>query len=234
MGCIPSDLWLHRGGWRRLVGLFPQALGALFALLGWFTTHFDVAFDKEKEGPRENQNQRLYATLTRSRRNDPTPAPEGCFAKKLDLGVDSRVYALAMSLKVSELADRAGVSSDTIRYYEKEGLLAEPARTHSGYRQYDEAAVERLHFIRGAQTLGLKLGDIKELLAIRDRGACPCGHTQRLLEQRVAEIDEEIRELRTLRRELQSMERLHCPSDASSSQWPCEIEFVKRGGERVG
>ena len=139
-----------------------------------------------------------------------------------------------MSLKVSELAERAGVSPDTVRYYEEEGLLAEPARTRSGYRQFDEAAVERLHFIRGVQTLGLKLGDIKELLAIRDRGACPCGHTQRLLEQRVAQIDEEIRQLRTLKRELHSMERLDCPSDAASSPWPCEIEFVKRGGERVG
>lgn len=152
----------------------------------------------------------------------------------LDLGVDSRVYPSGMSLKVSELAEKAGVSPDTVRYYEKEGLLAEPARTHSGYRQYDKAAVERLHFIRGAQTLGLKLGDIKELLAIRDRGACPCGHTQRLLEQRLAEIDAEIRELRTLKRELQSMERLECPTDSGSSPWPCEIEFVKRGGERVG
>jgi DNA-binding transcriptional MerR regulator len=139
-----------------------------------------------------------------------------------------------MTLKVSELAERAGVSSDTIRYYEREGLLPEPARTQSGYRQYDETAVERLHFIRGAQTLGLKLRDIKELLAVRDRGACPCGHTQRLLEQRVAEIDDEIGQLRTLRRELKSMERLDCPSDAISSPWPCEIEFVKRGGERVG
>lgn len=139
-----------------------------------------------------------------------------------------------MSLKVSELAEKGGVSPDTVRYYEKEGLLAEPARTHSGYRQYDEAAVERLHFIRGARTLGLKLGDIQELLAIRDRGACPCGHTQKLLEQKVVEIDAEIRQLRTLKRDLLSMERLECPTDSGSSPWPCEIEFVKRGGERVG
>lgn len=100
------------------------------------------------------------------------------FTPTLDLGAHSRVYRPAMSLKVSELADKAGVSTDTVRYYEKEELLAEPERTQSGYRQYDEGAVERLHFIPGAQTLGLKLGDIKELLAIRDRGACPCGHTQ--------------------------------------------------------
>lgn len=94
--------------------------------------------------------------------------------------------------------------------------------------------MERLHFIRRAQTLGLKLGDIKELLAIRDRGACPCGHTQQLLEQRVAKIDAEIRELKALKRELQSMETLQCPTESRTSPWPCEIEFVKRGGERVG
>lgn len=139
-----------------------------------------------------------------------------------------------MSLKVSELAGKAGVSADTVRYYEKEGLLAAPARTHSGYRNYDEEAVERLHFIRGAQTLGLKLRDIKELLAIRDRGSCPCGHTQQLLEQRVAEINQEIRDLRALKRELQSMERLEFPTDSGPSPWLCEIEFVRRGGERVG
>ena len=139
-----------------------------------------------------------------------------------------------MSLKVSELADRAGVSADTVRYYEKEGLLHEPERTESGYRQYDEVAVDRLHFIRGAQTLGLRLGDIKELLAIRDRGACPCGHTRQMLEKRVTEIDDEIRRLKALKRELQSMETLRCPTDPGASPWPCEIEFVKRGGERVG
>lgn len=139
-----------------------------------------------------------------------------------------------MSLKVSELADRAGVSADTVRYYEKEGLLREPDRTQSGYRQYDDAAIERLHFIRGAQTLGLRLGDIKELLAIRDRGACPCGHTQQLLRQRVAEIDAEMRELKALKLELQSMETLECSTESGTSPWPCEIEFVKRGGERVG
>ncbi|MCA1709285.1 MAG: heavy metal-responsive transcriptional regulator [Actinobacteria bacterium] len=139
-----------------------------------------------------------------------------------------------MSLKVSELAGKAGVSADTVRYYERQGLLAKPNRTQSGYRQYDEPAIERLHFIRGAQTLGLKLGDIKDLLTIRDRGACPCGHTQQLLEKRVAEIDAEISELKALKRELQSMEQLHCTTDSGSSPWPCEIEFVKRGGERVG
>jgi len=101
-----------------------------------------------------------------------------------------------MTLRVSELAIRAGISPDAVRYYEKEGLIPHPARSGSGYRQFDEDAVERLHFIRGAQTLGLKLADIKELLAIRDRGACPCGHTQQLLEKRVAEIDQEMRELR--------------------------------------
>jgi DNA-binding transcriptional MerR regulator len=147
--------------------------------------------------------------------------------------VNSKVYALRMSLKVSELAEKTGVSADTVRYYEKEGLLPKPARTDSGYRKYDNVAIERLHFIRGAQSLGLRLADIKELLAIRDRGACPCGHTQKLLQQRVVEIDSEIERLRSLKRELQSMERLDCPTDSGPSPWPCEIEFVRRGGEQV-
>jgi MerR, DNA binding len=135
--------------------------------------------------------------------------------------------------KVSDLAEKAGVRRTRSATTKKKACSRNRLGRTAVTARYDGAALERLHFIRGAQTLGLKLGDIKELLDIRDRGACPCGHTQQLLEKRVADIDAEIRELKTLRRELQSMERLDCPSDGSSP-WPCEIEFVKRGGERVG
>ncbi|HEU4868237.1 MAG TPA: MerR family transcriptional regulator, partial [Actinomycetota bacterium] len=80
-----------------------------------------------------------------------------------------------MGLKVSEIAKRAGVSPDSIRYYEGLGLLATAGRTPSGYRQFDEDAVKRIHFIKDAQSLGLRLDEIGELLKIQDDGACPCG-----------------------------------------------------------
>jgi DNA-binding transcriptional MerR regulator len=78
-------------------------------------------------------------------------------------------------LRVGELADAVGASADTIRYYERAGLLPPPERTTSGYRAYDASAVERLRFIQGAQRLGLRLADIRDLLAVRDTGSCACG-----------------------------------------------------------
>jgi DNA-binding transcriptional MerR regulator len=69
-----------------------------------------------------------------------------------------------MALTVSALADQAGLSADTVRYYERVGLLPEPARSAAGYRLYDQAAVGRLRLIKGAQRAGLRLRDIGELL----------------------------------------------------------------------
>ena len=126
------------------------------------------------------------------------------------------------------------MTADAVRYYEREGLLPEPERSPAGYRQYPDETVGRLRFIRGAQSLGLKLGEIRELLEIRDRGACPCGHPRSLVERRLAAIDEELKRLRALKRELVGLAALECPADARSTEWPCEAEFMRRGGERVG
>ena len=100
-------------------------------------------------------------------------------AQGLDLGAHCKVYAAGMAtLTVSMLAERTGIPAGTIRYYDRAGLLPPPARTPAGYRQYDEAAAQRLRFIKGAQRLGLRLREVAELLAVRDRGACPCGHAR--------------------------------------------------------
>lgn len=138
-----------------------------------------------------------------------------------------------MTLRVSDLATEVGVTTDAIRFYEREGLLPAPERSRSGYRQFDEAAVGRVRFIKGAQSLGLKLAEIRELLEIQDKGACPCGHTRELVEGRIAQLDQEIRDLRSLRAELNSLKQLECLTSeaAVDGSWPCEIEFVKRGGE---
>src|SRR5918996_6359771 len=110
-----------------------------------------------------------------------------------------------MAFTVSQIATRVGLSPDTIRYYEKEGLLPQPHRTPSGYRQYDEALVYRVRFIKGAQRTGLRLKEIKELLEIRDRGLCPCGHTEALLSKRISEVSAEIEELQAVKAELVGM-----------------------------
>jgi DNA-binding transcriptional MerR regulator len=108
-------------------------------------------------------------------------------------------------LRVGELADAVGVRADTIRYYERAGLLPPPGRTASGYRAYDAGAVDRLRFIQGAQRLGLRLSDIRDLLAVRDTGTCPCEPAESLLTRRLAEVDGEIARLTTLRGEMASM-----------------------------
>ena len=110
-----------------------------------------------------------------------------------------------MALTVSKLANQVGLSPDAIRYYERIGMLPHPERTPAGYRLYGEDAVERVRFVKGVQRLGLRLSEIRELLDIRDRGLCPCGHTEELLRRRIDELDEEIERLGTLRTELVRM-----------------------------
>jgi DNA-binding transcriptional MerR regulator len=138
-----------------------------------------------------------------------------------------------MGLKVSEVARRAGVSPDAIRYYEGLGLLQPAERTPAGYRQFGAEAVRRIHFIKDAQSLGLKLTEIGELLKIQDDGACPCGHTKSLLERRLDQVNAELEVLNGLKRELERLSALECFSPAGSSVWPCEID-LKRGGDIDG
>jgi len=111
----------------------------------------------------------------------------------------------SQGLRVAELAKTVGVSADTVRYYERAGLLAAPARTGSGYRAYDASAVDRLKFIQGAQRLGLRLKDIADLLAVRDTGVCPCEPAEQLLQRRLTEVDEQIARLIALRAEMATM-----------------------------
>jgi MerR family copper efflux transcriptional regulator len=103
---------------------------------------------------------------------------------------------------IGELAAANGVSAKTIRYYETIGVLDPPRRTASGYRNYDESAAERLAFVRAAQASGLTLGEIRSVVALRDRGVTPCGHVLELLNARAADLDRRIAELRRLRGEL--------------------------------
>src|SRR5215469_12835947 len=111
----------------------------------------------------------------------------------------------AGALSVGQLAAHAGVRTDTIRYYERAGLLPEPRRTGGDHRRYCPADLDRLLFIRGAQRLGLRLAEIRDLLAVRDTGVCPCEPAGALLRGRVGEIDREIARLTVLRDQLTAM-----------------------------
>ncbi|HYY79018.1 MAG TPA: heavy metal-responsive transcriptional regulator [Actinomycetes bacterium] len=108
-------------------------------------------------------------------------------------------------MRIGELAERAGLSTKAIRYYEQAGILAAPDRTPSGYRDYDRTALGRLGFVRAAQALGLTLGEIRQVIAFREQGTAPCGHVTELLQRRAAELGERIAELQQLQGELERL-----------------------------
>lgn len=108
-------------------------------------------------------------------------------------------------MRIGEVADRVGVNPKTIRFYESIGALPEPARTAAGYRDYDEEVVERLRFIKTAQRLGLKLEEIGEVLAFRDRGERPCDYVVEVVRREVEDLSARIREMRRLKGELENL-----------------------------
>src|SRR5689334_16434064 len=124
-------------------------------------------------------------------------------------------------LTVTEVAASAGVRPDTLRYYERAGLVPAPPRTAGAHRRYPAGTVERLRFIRGAQRLGLRLTEIKDLLAVRDTGVCPCEPAEDLLRRHLAEIDAELARLSQLRAEVVTMLAAPaCPDPAVPTDIP--------------
>jgi len=116
-------------------------------------------------------------------------------------GDRGRVY------RIGELASLAGVTSDTLRYYEREGLLTGPPRTSGGFRMYAEGAVERVAFIKRGQAVGLTLGEIRELITADDRGVARCQRVRDLVRGKLTQVDERLGELRSFRRSLLSAQR---------------------------
>ncbi len=130
-------------------------------------------------------------------------------------------------LTVSEVARRVGTTSDTIRYYERIGLLPDVARSPSGYRLFGDADVERLRFIKRAQRLGLQLEQIRELVAVRDRGLCACGHVRDLLVAKLSEIEEEIASLAALRDDIRMTLQGGTTPRAGAGCWSCEPQLYQ-------
>ena len=105
-------------------------------------------------------------------------------------------------LRSSELASQGGVNRETVRYYERRGLLPKPPRTAAGYRAFDGDAVRRLRFIKQAQALGFSLKEIRALLALRLDPRASCADVRRRAEAKIADIDEKLRALRAMKRAL--------------------------------
>lgn len=95
-----------------------------------------------------------------------------------------------------------GLTPDTLRYYEQEGLLASPPRTRGGFRRYRDSDLEQVRFIRRAQTVGLALVEIRELIGLGLRGSARCRRVRELIRQKLAQTDERLSELRAFRQSL--------------------------------
>jgi MerR family copper efflux transcriptional regulator len=110
------------------------------------------------------------------------------------------------AFQIGELAERVGVGAKAIRYYEQVGLLPQPVRSDAGYRLYGVDDEERLGFIATARRTGFTLGEIKEILALRDRGITPCDYVRAAIRRRLGEVDRQISELIRLKRELETLD----------------------------
>ena len=122
-------------------------------------------------------------------------------------------------MRSGQLARQTGVSTDTLRHYERLGLLPLPQRTAGNYREYPPTSPQRVELIRRALTIGFSLPELKTILAVRDKGGAPCHHVRDLLRSKIHNLDQQIRNLISLRAE---MNRL-------SEEWDKRLRRTKPG-----
>lgn len=125
-------------------------------------------------------------------------------------------------MRIGELGQASGVATKTIRFYEGAGLLPQPERGSSGYRDYDISALPRLRFIRSAQACGLTLAQIRQIIAVRNDGGIPCEHVIGLLDTHATQLDKRITELTHLRAEIGRLRERATSMDPAS----CSAEDV--------
>jgi len=122
-----------------------------------------------------------------------------------------------------ELSRLAGVSSDTLRHYERKGVLERPRRSSNGYRQYPADALQRVQLVRRALSVGFTLDELATILNVRDRGGAPCEEVRNLAVQKLANIETQLRDLTNLRDQLRRTLR----------DWDARLAHRSKG-ERVG
>lgn len=123
-------------------------------------------------------------------------------------------------MRSGELARAGGVNVETLRYYERRGLLAKPPRLASGYRQYPPEALSRLRMIKQAQALGLTLTEIAELLSLRPQADVTCGDMEARIRSKISELDTKLTNLTQLRRSLESLLCDCCDSQHATTECP--------------
>jgi Hg(II)-responsive transcriptional regulator len=123
------------------------------------------------------------------------------------------------AMKIGGVAKRSGVGIETIRFYEREGLLQEPERRPSGYRQYDESTIDRLEYICQAKELGFTLAEIRELLELSFAVHDGCVHIRQRAEAKITDIEDKIRQLQKMKRSLRSIVS-QCKKENSPHECP--------------
>ena len=126
-------------------------------------------------------------------------------------------------LRIGQLATETGFTPKTLRYYEDVGLLRPTQRAESGYRLYDDAAVERLRFVRRAQGVGLRLEDIRRILEISDEGRVPCEHVMQVVDRELTRIAEQLEKLHQFRDGLLALRSRMTASLGSENTRPGEV-----------
>lgn len=108
--------------------------------------------------------------------------------------------------RVGEVARQFGISTQTIHWYEAQGLLPQSHRSESGYREYSQQAIDQIAFVRKALSLGFSVADIKDIIALRQQGKVPCDHVLELVDNKIHEITEQIQSLEQLRTQLRALQ----------------------------
>ncbi len=127
---------------------------------------------------------------------------------------------IAQTLTIGKVASAVGIGIETVRFYERQGLIADPPRTPSGYRLYPPEAVDRLRFIRRAKDLGFTLQEVGELLSLRVAGGEPCEQVKGLAAAKLSDIERRIIELERMAGVIR---QLVATCDAGTSSAPCPI-----------
>jgi len=129
----------------------------------------------------------------------------------------------ATSLRCGELAHLTGVSPDTIRHYERIGVLPESPRTSSGYRMYRHDAADRVRLVQRALQLGFTLSELSEILKVRDGGGVPCHRVLSLTEEKLRSLERQIEELQRTERYMKQLVR----------QWRVKLAKTKPGAKAL-
>ena len=137
------------------------------------------------------------------------------------------------NMTIGKVARAANTGVETIRYYEREGLIAAPARSGSGYRQYVPDVIRRLHFIREAKDLGFSLKEIKELLSLRVEPGRSCGEVKAHAERKIADVEQRIASLVRMKRALAKLATT-CSGRGPTSECPILAAMESTGPSKPG